>query len=207
MLMETMGSASPPPGSFLAGYLTRLLPYTVLSAGLFAIGVLAGMIAILWLPGAAAGVERSIAEFVQLGHGLGPAGLFAFIVINNVVKAAVMMCSGIVFGLIPIFFLVSNGMVLSVVAVLISDEAGALVAVAGLLPHGIIEISAVLLAAAAGLRLGAVAVERLRRPGVELKMELAKAWRFFVTLVLPALIVAAVIETLATPFLLMMVRG
>jgi stage II sporulation protein M len=165
------------------------------------------MIAIVWLPEAAAGVERSIAEFVQFGHGLGPAGLFAFIVINNVVKAAVMMFAGIVFGLIPIFFLVSNGMVLSVVAALISNKAGALVAVAGLLPHGIIEIAAVLLAAAAGLRLGAVAVERLRRRGVELKMELAKAWRFFVTLVLPALVVAAVIETLATPLLLMMARG
>jgi stage II sporulation protein M len=76
-----------------------------------------------------------------------------------------------------------------------------------LLPHGIIEISAVLLAAAAGLRLGAVAVERLRRRDVKLKLELARAWRFFVTLVLPALVVAAVIETLVTPFLLMMAIG
>jgi stage II sporulation protein M len=203
--MET--SALSPRGSFLRGYLSKLLPYAVLSASLFAVGILAGMIAIVWLPEAAAGVERSIAEFVQFGHGLGPAGLFAFIVINNVVKAAVMMFSGIVFGLIPIFFLVSNGMVLSVAAALISNEAGVLVAVAGLLPHGIIEISAVLLAAAAGLRLGAVAVERLQRRAVELKMELAKAWRFFVTLVLPTLILAGVVEALATPFLLMMVRG
>jgi uncharacterized membrane protein SpoIIM required for sporulation len=42
---------------------------------------------------------------------------------------------------------------------------------------------------------------------VELKTELARAWRFFVSLVLPALVVASVIETLATPFLLMMARG
>lgn len=203
--MET--STSPPHGSFLSGYLSRLLPYTVLSVGLFTIGILTGIVAIVWVPQTAAGVERAIAEFVQMGQGLGPAGLFAFIVINNIVKAAVMMFSGIVFGLIPIFFLVSNGMVLSVVAALISNEAGALVAVAGLLPHGIIEISAVLLAAAAGLRLGAVAVERLRRADVELKRELIKAWRFFVILVMPALIVAAVIEALATPFLLMMARG
>ena len=203
--MET--SALPTRESFLTGYLSGLLPYTLLSVSLFAIGVLAGMIAIVWLPDAAAGVERSIAEFVHLGQGLGPAGLFAFIVINNVVKAALMMCLGIAFGLIPIFFLVSNGIVLSVAAALISDEAGALVAVAGLLPHGIVEISAVLMAAAAGLRLGAIAVERLRRPGVGLKMELAKAWRFFLTLVLPALVVASVIETLATPFLLMMATG
>ena len=205
--MEAMTSASLTRRSFVTGYLSELLPYTVLSTGLFAVGVLAGMIAIVWLPDAAAGVERSIAEFAQLGHGLGPAGLFAFVVINNVVKAAMMMYLGVVFGLIPIFFLVSNGMVLSVAVALISDEAGALVAVAGLMPHGIIEISAVLMAAAAGLRLGAVAVERMRRPEVKLKTELAKAWRFFVTLVLPALVIAGVIEALATPFLLIMARG
>jgi stage II sporulation protein M len=191
----------------LRSYLSKLLPYAALSASLFAVGILAGMIAIVWLPEAAAGVERSIAEFVQYGHGLGPAGLFAFIVINNVVKAAVMMFAGMVFGLIPIFFLVFNGMVLSVVATLIANKASALVAVAGLAPHGIIEISAVLLAAAAGLRLGVVAVERLRRRDVKLKMELGRAWRFFVSLVLPALLVAAVIETLVTPFLLMMAMG
>jgi stage II sporulation protein M len=179
----------------------------VLGASLFAVGVLAGMIAIVWLPEAAAGVKRSIAEFVQYGHGWGPAGLFAFIVINNIVKAAVMMFAGVVFGLIPIFFLVFNGMVLSVVAALIANKAGALVAVAGLAPHGIIEIAAVLLAAAAGLRLGVVAMERVRGRGVKLKMELAKAWRFFAALVLPALLVAAVIETLATPVLLMMAMG
>src|SRR5512134_3770535 len=188
--MEAVTSASPRRESFLMGYLSGLLPYTVLSTSLFAVGVLAGMIAIVWLPDVAAGVERSIAEFVQLGHGLGPAGLFAFIVINNVVKAAMMMYLGIVFGLIPIFFLVSNGMVLSVAVALILDEAGALVAVAGLMPHGIIEISAVLMAAAAGLRLGAVAVARMRRPEVKLKTELAEAWRFFVTLILPVLVIA-----------------
>ena len=205
--MEAMTSASPTPRSFVIGYLSELLPYTVLSTSLFAAGVLAGIIAIVWLPDAAAGVERSIAEFVQLGHGLGPAGMFAFVAINNAVKAAMMMYLGVVFGLIPIFFLVSNGMVLSVVVALISHEAGALVALAGLAPHGIIEICAVLMAAAVGLRLGAVAVERMRRPDVNLRAELSKAWRFFVTLVLPALLIAGTIEALATPFLLTMARG
>jgi uncharacterized membrane protein SpoIIM required for sporulation len=42
---------------------------------------------------------------------------------------------------------------------------------------------------------------------VKIKMELARAWRFFAALVLPALLVAAVIESLATPFLLMMAMG
>ena len=205
--MDRVTGGSAVNESFTARYLSVLLPYTILSAIVFAIGVAAGMTALVWLPRAAASVEGSVAEFVQLVHGLGPLGLFAFIVINNVVKAAVMMCLGIVFGLIPILFLVSNGIMLAVAAAIIAEQAGALVAVAGLLPHGIIEIPAVLLAAAAGLRLGAVALERLKRPGIELKTELVKAWRFFVALVLPALVLAAVIETVVSPFILMMARG
>jgi stage II sporulation protein M len=193
--------------SFANPYLVALLPYTVLSAIVFGVGVAAGLIALGWFPQAAAGVEGSVAEFVQLVHGMGPLGLFVFIVINNVVKAAVMMCLGIVFGLVPILFLVSNGIVLAVAAAIIAEQHGALVAVAGLVPHGIIELPAVLLAAAAGLRLGAVAIERVRRPGTDVKTELVKAWRFFVALILPALLVAAVIETVVTPFLLTAARG
>jgi stage II sporulation protein M len=202
-----MTGGSPVCGSFTTRYLSALLPYTTLSAIVFGIGVAAGMSVLTWFPQAAAGVEGSVSEFVQMAHGLGPLGLFIFIVVNNVVKAAVMMCLGIVFGLVPILFLVSNGIVLAVAAAVMAERAGALAAVAALVPHGIIELPAVLLAAAAGLRLGAVAIERVRRPATDIKTELVKAWRFFLALILPALVVAAVIETVVTPFILMMARG
>lgn len=188
-------------------YLITLLPYALASVVVFAIGVVTGMIALVAFPQASAGVENSIAEFVSFAHGLGPVGLFAFIVVNNVVKAAVMMVLGIAFGLIPVLFLVSNGIVLAVAAALVVEKGGALVAVAGLLPHGILELPAVLLAAAAGLRLGAVALERVRHPGIDIKVEVVKAWRLFTVLILPVLLIAAVIETTVTPLMLMLARG
>ena len=194
-------------GASASGYWPALLPYMALSAIVFGIGIAAGMIALSWLPQAAAGIETSLNEFVELARGWGPLGLFVFIVLNNVVKAGIMMCLGVVFGLVPIVFLVSNGNVLAVAAAIIAEQGGALVAVAGLAPHGIVELSAVLLAAAAGLRLGAAAIERVRRPDSDIKMELLKAWRFFVAIILPALLIAAVIETVVTPFVLMMARG
>ena len=188
-------------------YVITLLPYALASVVVFAIGVVTGMIALVAFPQASAGVENSIAEFVSFAHGLGPVGLFAFIVVNNVVKAAVMMVLGIAFGLIPVLFLVSNGIVLAVAAALVVEKGGALVAVAGLLPHGILELPAVLLAAAAGLRLGAVALERVRHPGIDIKVEVVKAWRLFTVLILPVLLIAAVIETTVTPLMLMLARG
>lgn len=188
-------------------YLIALLPYTAASAIVFAIGVVAGVIARAAIPEAAAGVESSIAEFVSFAHGLGPLGLFVFIVVNNVVKAAVMMVLGIAFGLVPILFLVSNGIVLAVAAALIAEREGTLVAVAGLLPHGILELPAVLLAAAAGLRLGAAALERTRHPGRDIRMEMLAAWRVFAALIVPLLVVAAIVETTVTPLILMLTRG
>lgn len=202
-----MTGGLPASGSSVASYWPALLPYMVLSAIVFGIGVAAGMIALNWVPQAAAGVEDSLEEFVRLAHGWGPLGLFVFIVINNVVKAGMMMCLGIVFGLVPIVFLVSNGIVLAVAVAIVAEQGGVLVAVAGLVPHGIIELPAVLLAAAAGLRLGAVALERVKRPDTDVKTELLKAWRFFVALILPALLAAAVIETVVTPLILMMARA
>lgn len=205
--METTTSQSSVRGAFVTSYLAALRPYAILSAGLFSIGAVAGIIALAWLPEAATGVEDSVAQFVQVAQGLGPAGLFVFIVVNNVVKAAVMMGLGLVFGLVPIFFLVSNGIVLSVAAALIAQQAGVWATIGGLLPHGVIEVPAVLLAAAVGLRLGALTIERLRRPDTKVKAEIVKAWRFFVALVLPALIVAALIETFVTPVILTIIRG
>ncbi len=184
-----------------------LLPYMAASTIVFLIGVAGGLIALAAIPQASAAVEESVAEFVELARGFSPLGIFVFIVLNNAVKAAVMMSLGIAFGVIPVLFLVSNGIVLAVVAALIAEREGVAVAIVGLLPHGILELPAVLLAAAAGLRLGAAALERVRHPATDIKMELVDAWRLFVVLILPVLFLAAVIETLVTLFLLMMARG
>ena len=77
-------------------------------------------------------------------------------------------------------------------------------AVNGLLPHGIFEVPALILASAAMLRIGVVLVTpQVGRSMGEVVLELLADWtKIVVGLVLPLLLVAAVIETYVTPVLL-----
>ena len=74
----------------------------------------------------------------------------------------------------------------------------------GILPHGVFEIPALLLASAAMLRIGVVLVTpQTGRSLGEVVLELLADWaKIAVGLVLPLLLVAAIIETFVTPVLL-----
>jgi uncharacterized membrane protein SpoIIM required for sporulation len=74
----------------------------------------------------------------------------------------------------------------------------------GLLPHGIFEIPALVLASAAMLRIGVVLVTpQIGRSLGEVVVELLADWaKIAVGVILPLLLVAAVIETYITPVLL-----
>jgi len=79
-----------------------------------------------------------------------------------------------------------------------------MLAVNGLLPHGIFEVPALILASAAMLRIGVVLVTpQVGRSMGEVVLELLADWtKVAVGLVVPMLLIAAVIETYVTPVLL-----
>ncbi len=76
----------------------------------------------------------------------------------------------------------------------------------GVLPHGLFELSAVIIATAAMLRVGALLVspDTDKSLGETLLLSLADWFRIFVGLVVPLLAVAAVIEIYLTPVLIKM---
>jgi stage II sporulation protein M len=133
-------------------------------------------------------------------------GLFIFL--NNTVKSIIVMYLGLLFGLLPAAFLLINGMVLGHLLASL-DAQGVHVwelIVKGLLPHGILEIPAIVLACGYGLRMGSAAVAALTgRPGArsELKqvMVVSLPLMLFLALVLGA---AAVVESTVTVWLLSM---
>jgi len=89
--------------------------------------------------------------------------LFLIIFLNNFVKMILMVFLGAIFGLFPIYFLVSNGMIIGYV-VASAGRAGLDVVslvVRGLLPHGMLETAAIVIAAAYGLRYGMLIASEL----------------------------------------------
>jgi stage II sporulation protein M len=134
---------------------------------------------------------------------------FLLIFINNTFKSIFVVFSGALLGIMPIFFLVMNGMILGFLGAL--QEPGQLwnALIFGILPHGIIEIPAILIAAAYGMRFGVLVLKfvfNLMRPGskgagTELRsfMQLTVTLMVFLTV---ALLVAAIIESTLTFWLM-----
>lgn len=81
---------------------------------------------------------------------------FTFIFLNNSIKSVAVIFLGALFGFIPAFFLLINGAVIGYLIHLSVIQGADLfqLIVKGLLPHGIIEIPAIIIACAFGLQFG-----------------------------------------------------
>lgn len=137
------------------------------------------------------------------------------IFLNNAIKSILVMYMGAFFGVIPFLFLVVNGMVIGYMLQLIADSpvgmSVAEVIVRGLLPHGIIEIPAIIVACAYGLKFGALTFRasgsllfsrnKLGGIGKEIEYFAIRTVPLMVILTV-ALLVASIIESTFTDWLI-----
>jgi stage II sporulation protein M len=138
--------------------------------------------------------------------------LFGFIFLNNALKSILIIFAGMFFGLLPIGFLLINGMVIGYLAEL-QAEAGLMgLFLKGILPHGIIEIPAIVLACAYGIKFGTIMGKGLLRLlSSRGRSVFAADLERFIKLTVPlvgllvvSLLVAAIIESTITPWLIQM---
>jgi stage II sporulation protein M len=148
------------------------------------------------------GLLRGMAEFLAPIAGMSRWQMMAFIFLNNAVKGLAMLLLGLAFGVVPFIFLVINGLITGLVVRWVEGLGGMGLAMAALLPHGVIEIPALLLAAALGFRIGGEAFRRLTRRPAQVGQQLRAGLKLFLVVVAPALLVAAAVETFVTPLLI-----
>jgi len=130
-----------------------------------------------------------------------------FIFTHNIRAVGLILLAGLVsFSVLGMLVYIVN---LSTVGVLLGvfqllGYSPVTLTIRGLLPHGIFEIPALILASAAMLRIGVVLVTpQMGRSLGEVMLELLADWtKVVVGVVVPLLLVAAVIETYVTPLLL-----
>ena len=127
--------------------------------------------------------------------------IFLMIFVNNAVKSLISMLLGLFFGIIPIMFVISNGFILGMVSGVVSKDVGIWRVMLMLIPHGILEIPAVLIACSYGLRLGLAIIKKLRGIRVNLTDELKRALSDYIKYVVPLLLIAAFVETYITPII------
>lgn len=139
-------------------------------------------------------ILKIIEELLAKTEGLGVFELTSFIIANNIQSAFFGMIFGVFFGIISLIVLVVNGYVLGFVAAKTVEIAGFLV-LWRLLPHGIIELFAVMVSLALGLKLGMfLFTYRGKNKGRELLRWIKDAIRVFVFIIIPLLVIAGIIE-------------
>ncbi|MBY9077306.1 stage II sporulation protein M [Paenibacillus sp. HN-1] len=142
-------------GRSLAGIRRALL----ISVVLFILGIVAGWIG-------TGSLEKLLMQQIEglggisreLRNSSNPQlNFFIFIFLNNSIKGVLIMFLGALFGILPALFLLINGAVIGYLihASLLQGVDIISLIVKGLLPHGIIEIPAIIIACAFGLHFGA----------------------------------------------------
>lgn len=95
-----------------------------------------------------------------------PSFLHVFVILfkNNIFATFSYMVLGLLFGIVPFISMLSNGMILGVILMNVAEQTGQhpiILFVTTILPHGIVEIPALIIAAGFGLRLGTAVMRRL----------------------------------------------
>lgn len=168
-------------------------PYLLILSVLFSAAFLAGALAPSSTRQQMTEAFRVVADNYR---GLAGGKLFFTILLHNVMASIIVLISGVLLGIIPTFAIGANGFVLGVVYRQSSEMVSYSKAALKVLPHGVLEVPALLIAASYGLRLGINVLRRIRGKesdpvGGQVKHALQ---RYFVV-VFPLLIVAAGIES------------
>ncbi|WP_297487879.1 stage II sporulation protein M [Thermococcus sp.] len=168
--------------------------FLLLSVG-FVAGSIAGAVVVLLNPAGGGRLFQYIARTIAGKISRKSAfSTFLGIYLNNLGVATSAYALGIFFGVVPWLVVLVNGFILGAVVayILRAHLMGATTVILGLLPHGVIEIPAIILAAASGVLLYR---GTLKREGME---TVYASLKFYVLSAL-LLLLAAFIEAFITP--------
>ncbi len=200
-----MGSLIPGPRQ-LVQYLYGIRPFIAAVVALFLLSSAAGYVLPAASPGFSDALFSELQDKADALSGKAPAAVMLNIFANNAAVSLIALLLGLIAGLLPLFFVVSNGMVIGIMLEMIVEKlgvaGGAAVFAAGILPHGVLELPAVLVSAAIGLRLGYVALRALLKGDGDIAAELKDGLLVFLFWIVPVLFVAAFIETFVTAAIL-----
>lgn len=135
-------------------------------------------------------------------------GKIAIIWVNNILASFWTIALGIILFIPSIFILLGNGIVLGIFQKLVGTQNGVapIWFYLSLLPHGIFEMPAFIIATALGIRFGSIPLRLLYYENKEksippLFKEFFKDLRYYAVLIVMMLVVAAILEVTVSPYL------
>ena len=177
-----------------------------IAISLFGIGLAFGLTFGLAMPGGIADfLAEDLAALEQLSALLSPfqVSTAVFIFLKNASALLLSFIFSPILCLLPILALMVNGWLLAFISVIVVEEESLGFVLAGLLPHGIFELPALIIGEAAALSFGVTAMIALfkKKKRSQLLPSLKRNSRYLM-IALALLLPAAILETYITPLLL-----
>lgn len=138
-----------------------------------------------------------ISQLLEKTEGFGFGDMFFFIFFNNFKSSFFGLFGGIFFGIFSLFTSLANGYVIGFVSQFTTSQQGASI-LWRLVPHGIFELPAVFISLGMGVKLGSFFLKKNKLNFI--KENLRSSLGVFVTIVLPLLLIAAIIESVLIIF-------
>lgn len=177
--------------------------WVIFTTALFGVGLVLGLAIPPGLFNPLAGTLTGLEELADLLMSLPKSVIFVIIFANNALALLSSFILSPILGLMPIMALIINGWLLAFISAAVVQEKSLGFVLAGLLPHGIIELPAFILGEAAALSFGTAVMlalfkkERRSRLLPNLKQNLR-----YLLIAIALLLPAAIIETYVTPLFL-----
>lgn len=130
--------------------------------------------------------------------------LALFIFFNNASTCFLSIIFGLFFGIFPFIVLILNGFLMGYLAYFAYLERGVAYPILALFPHGVIELTAVFICCALGLRIGVSFFKKITDLYTPIFPEIINALKIFIYVSIPLLLIAAFIEIYITPLLIKM---
>jgi len=178
-------------------YFRKIEKYVFLAGFIFVFFVLTGYSLSSKDPLISQKVLSNLNPIVDFLFQLSKTEIFFVIFINNSLKTFVSIILGIGFGIFPFLLLAINGFIFGAIFFYF-EPFTFFIAVA---PHGVLELIAVFFGSGIGLYLGSI-FTKSKRKKINLKQEIYLGCKFFLIFILPALFLAALIETFITPLVI-----
>ena len=130
--------------------------------------------------------------------------LFVKLFLNNLQACLLLFLGGATFGVVTLFILATNGLIIGSIVELVRGQQGTVFVVVAILPHGIFEIPSFLLSGALGLLLAKSLYDEWTGTG-DAAVSAAHQGLNFMMYVIPLVLLAAFVEAFITPGIIRLV--
>ena len=145
--------------------------------------------------------EKEVAGQIDVDN---PFDMCIKLFINNFEACILLFLGGASFGILTIFIISLNGIVIGAIMEIIHKDHSWTFIAAALLPHGIFEIPAIIISGALGILLAQSLISEWYG-GADTSAEAQKLARIFLLYVLPLVVIAACVEAFITPVIIQLV--